>query len=144
MSINSLLNVVIVVPLYKCGDGTGLGAGREKRGTTLVAAVMEICKSQHLDSSCVAFAPSFRCHLQSSYRHSFVRLEEVRPSSSSFIIRLSRLLAVVVTGGPGHDVKLCPEEKLKQKKRRMEGEGCSVRMWTLSSALRWRTTWQTA
>ena len=112
----SLLNVVIVVPLYKCGDGTGLGAGREKRVTTLVAAVIEICKSQLLDSSCVAFAPSFRCHLQSSYRHSFVRLEEVRPSSSSFIIRLSRLLAVVVTGGPGHDVKLCPEEKLKQKK----------------------------
>ena len=35
MSINSLLSVVIVVPLYKCGDGTGLGAGGEKAVTTL-------------------------------------------------------------------------------------------------------------
>eukprot|EP00117_Sycon_ciliatum_P038901 scpid27928/ scgid28830/ len=78
------------------------------------------CTLQLLDSSCVAFAPSFRCHLQSSYRHSFVRLEEVRPSSSSFIIRLSRLLAVVVTGGPGHDVKLCPEN-LKKKRKKKDG-----------------------
>ena len=42
MSINSLLNVVIVVPWNKCGDGTGLGAGGERPVTTLVAAVMEI------------------------------------------------------------------------------------------------------
>ena len=34
MSINSLLNVVIVVPWNKCGDGTGLGAGGERPVTT--------------------------------------------------------------------------------------------------------------
>ena len=34
MSINSLLNVVIVVPWNKCGDGAGLGEGGERSRTT--------------------------------------------------------------------------------------------------------------